>query len=78
MHHFISCEYNWEGIEFPAGIKGWKRFEKTNETIAHNILQVPHNEIKISQAYKLEYNRKSKNQVFCYKLPMVKNSIILV
>ena len=78
MHHFFSCEYNWEGIEFPAGIKGWKRFEKTNETIALNILQVPHNEIKISQAYKLEYNRKSKNQVFCYKLPMVKNGIIFV
>ena len=50
MHHFFSCEYNWEGIEFPAGIKDWKRFEKNNETIALNILQVPHNEIKISDA----------------------------
>ena len=46
MHHFFSCEYNWEGIEFPAGIKDWKRFEKNNETVALNILQVPHNEIK--------------------------------
>ena len=63
MHHFFSCEYNWEGIEFPAGIKDWKRFEKNNKTIALNILQVPHNEIKMSHPYKSEYNRKRKNQV---------------
>ena len=63
MHHFFSCDYNWEGIEFPAGIKDWKRFEKNNETIALNILQVPYNEIKISHAYKSEYNHKCKNQV---------------
>ena len=37
--------------------------KKNNETIALNILQVPHNEIKISHAYKSEYNRKRKNQV---------------
>ena len=36
-------DYNWEGIDFPAGIKDWKKFEKNNETIALNILQVPHN-----------------------------------
>ena len=63
MHHLFSYEYNWKGIEFPAGLKDWKRFEKNNETIALNILQVPHNEIKISHAYKSEYNRKRKNQV---------------
>ena len=56
-------KYNWEGIEFPAGIKDWKRFEKNNETIALNILQVPHNEIKISHAYKSKYNRECENQV---------------
>ena len=50
MHHLFSYEYNWKGIEFPAGLKDWKRFEKNNETIALNILQVPHNEIKISHA----------------------------
>ena len=33
-HHLFSCDYNWQGIEFPAGIKEWKRFEKNNETIA--------------------------------------------
>ena len=24
--HFFSHMYSWEGIEFPAGIKDWKRF----------------------------------------------------
>ena len=30
MHEFFSYDYNWEGIEFPAEIKDWKRFEKKN------------------------------------------------
>ena len=34
-------KYNWEGKEFPAGPKDWKKFERNNETIALNIL--PHN-----------------------------------
>ena len=63
MHHFFSCDYNWEGIEFPAAIKDQKIFEKNNETIALNILQVPHDEIKTTHAYKPEYNRKRKSQV---------------
>ena len=63
IHHYFSCEYSWWGIEFPAGIKEWKRFEKNNETIALNILQVPHDEIKITHAYKSEYNHTRKSQV---------------
>ena len=51
------------GIDFPAGIKEWKRLEKNNETIAFNILQVPHDEIKITHAYKSEYIHTRKNQV---------------
>ena len=51
MHEFFSHKYYWEGIEFPAGIKDWKIFEKNNETIALNIVQVPHDEIKITHAY---------------------------
>ena len=62
-HHLFSCDYNWQGIDFPAGIKEWKRFEKNNETIALNILQVPHDEIKITHAYKSKYNHTRKNQV---------------
>ena len=62
-HHLFSCDYNWQGIAFPAGIKEWKRFEKNNETIALNILLVPHDEIKITHAYKSEYNHTRKNQI---------------
>ena len=62
MHHFFSCNYDWEGIEFPVWIKDWKRFEK-NDEIALNILQVPHDEIKKTHACKSEYNRKYKSQV---------------
>ena len=28
IHHYFPCEYIWWGIDFPAGIKEWKRFEK--------------------------------------------------
>ena len=51
IHHHFSYDYNWEGIEFPAGIKDWKRFEGNNKTIALNILFVPHNE-KTNLVYK--------------------------
>ena len=44
-------------------MKQTNKQKNNNETIALNILQVPHNEIKISHAYKSEYNRKRKNQV---------------
>ena len=36
-------QYNWEGIEFPAGIKDWKNFERNNKTIDLNLLFVQHN-----------------------------------
>ena len=36
-------KYNWKDLDFPAGIKDWKKFEKNNDSIALNILQVPHN-----------------------------------
>ena len=62
----IECfinQNNWEGIDFPAGIKEWKRFEKNNETIALNILFIPHDEKTIDPIYKSKYNCKRKNQV---------------
>ena len=40
--------------------KIWKKF---NETIAPNILQVAHDEIKITHGYKSEYNHTRKNLV---------------
>ena len=42
--------YNWEGIEFSAEIKDWKRFNQNNKTIALNILFVPHNKKKLNLA----------------------------
>ena len=59
---FIN-QYNWEGIDFPAGIKDWKKFERNNKTIALNILFIPHNTKAINLAYKSKYNRKPENQV---------------
>ena len=59
----FSYDYNWEVIDYPAGEKDWNRFEKNNETVALTILQVPHDEIKITHAYKSKYNHERKNQV---------------
>ena len=36
-------KYNWEEINFPAGLKEWQKFEPNNNTIAINILYVKHN-----------------------------------
>ena len=56
-------KYNWEGKEFPAGPKDWKKFERNNKTIALNILFVPHNTKTIRVAYRSQYNNKRKKQV---------------
>ena len=77
-HYLFSCDYSWGDIDFPARIKEWKRFEKNNETIALNILHVPHSEIKITHAYKSEYNHTRKNQVVQLIITDGKNGIILL
>ena len=59
---FIN-QYNLEGLDFPAGIKDWKKFERNNKAIGLNILFVTHNSKTIILAYKSKYNRKRKNQV---------------
>ena len=56
-------QYNWKDIDFLAGIKGWKKFQRNNKTIALNILSIPHNTKTINLAYKSKYNRKHENQV---------------
>ena len=43
---------NWEGIDFPAGMKVWKKFEQNNKTIAFNVLFIPPNTKAINLAYK--------------------------
>ena len=46
-------QYNWKDIDFPAGIKAWKKFEqRNNKEIALNVLFVPHNTKTINLAYK--------------------------
>ena len=56
-------QYNWQDIDFPAGIRDQKNFEKNNETIALNILQVSCGERNIIHVYKSKHNHKRKNQV---------------
>ena len=56
-------KYIWEGIEFPAGPKDWKKVGQNNKKIALNILLVPRNTETIRVAYRSEYNHKLKNQV---------------
>ena len=34
---FIN-KFDWEGINFPSEKDDWKKFEKNNVTIAHNVL----------------------------------------
>ena len=63
--------YNWEGKNFPAGSKEWKKFEKNNKRTALNILFVPQNTKIIRLAYKSNYNNKRKKQVI---LLMITNS----
>ena len=49
IKHFID-QYNWKGIDFPSGIKDWKKFEQNNKTIVVNILYVPPNTKTINLA----------------------------
>ena len=55
--------YNWKGIDIPAGVKDWEKFEKNNKEVALNILYVPLNTKEIRLAYKSKYNCKRKDQV---------------
>ena len=55
--------YNWEGIEFPAGPKDWKKFERNNKANVLNTLFIPHNTKTIRVAYRSEYNNMCKKQV---------------
>ena len=49
-------QYNWNGINFPATSKDWKKFEQNNESIALNVLYVPYKTKKTSLAYKSKHN----------------------
>ena len=59
---FIN-QYNWNDIDFPSTSKDWKKFELYNESIALNILHVPHKTRKICLAYKSKHNLTREKQV---------------
>ena len=56
-------KYNWEGINFPAGLKEWQKVERNNDTIALNVLYVEQNTKKLSVVCNSKYNNKRKKQV---------------
>ena len=56
-------QYNWNDIDFPSTGKDWKKFELNNESIALNILYVPHKTGKIHLAYKSKHNLTHEKQV---------------
>ena len=70
--------YNWEGIEFPAGPKDWKKFEQNNKANVLNTLFIPHNTKTIRVAYRSEYNSNRKKQVLLSMITDGKSSIILL
>ena len=43
-------QYNWNDIDFRSTSKDWKKFELNNESIALNILYVPHKTRKTSNS----------------------------
>ena len=55
--------YNGNEIYFPSTCKDWKKFESKNQSIALNILYMPHNTEKICHGYKSKYNLTHENQV---------------
>ena len=59
---FIN-NYNWKGINFPAGHKDYSAFEKNNSDIALNILYLPRNTKQVKQVYISEHNNERDTQV---------------
>ena len=62
-------QYNWNNIDFPSTSKDWKKFELNDESIALNILYVPHKTTKISLAYESKHNSTREKQVILLMIP---------
>ena len=60
--------YNWNGIDFLAGIKHCEKFEENNKELALNILYTPSKTEEIRLAYKSKYNCKRKSQLVLLKV----------
>ena len=56
-------QYNWNDIDFPSTRKYWKKFELNKESIALNVLYVPHKTRKICLAYKSKHDLIREKQV---------------
>ena len=56
-------QYSWNDIYFPSTGKDWKKFELNNESIALNILYVPHKTGKIHLACKSKHNLTHEKQI---------------
>ena len=55
-------KYDWEGIDFPAGLKDWIKFAQKKKTIALNILFIPQNTKTIRVGYRSEHTTSVKNK----------------
>ena len=64
-------QYNWNEMEFPSHKKDWNKSEKSNETIALNVLFVPYNTKQIRQTYISKHDGDREKQVI---LLMITNS----
>ena len=56
-------QYNWNDIDFSSTSNDWKKFELNNESIALNILYVPHKTGKIHLAHKSKHDLTREKQV---------------
>ena len=75
----LDCtdKLNWNGIDFPASIPYYKRFEKLNEDIALNVMYIPFNKedndnvteiIDVEQEYISNFDFTRKKQVVLLKI----------
>ena len=69
---------NWREINFLSHKNDWNEFEKTNKTIALNILYLPHDTEEIRHAYKSKHNLSRENQVILFMITNDKNWHYLV
>ena len=58
-------KYNWEGISYPSEKDEWKKFEKSNLTIALVVLYAK----KIYPAYVSKHNSNGKKQFIFLMIP---------
>ena len=60
-HHLFFCDCNWQGIDFPAGIKNRKDLKKLMKQLP--LIFWKYHMMIITHAYKSKYNHTHKNQV---------------